>query len=95
MLERGLQQLREALPCDIDPVESLTGGKSAGPVAVIARSGPGFNDKVAVKILHSSEEPKWQSAIRDCPKGFNFQHLADLELCCPWGQMSANGGSPY
>jgi hypothetical protein len=83
MLQRGLNQLRDALPCDIEFDEWLSGGTSAGPVAVIARSGPGFDDKVAVRLMRPSERSKWEEAMKDCPKEFSSQHLAGLERVDP------------
>lgn len=83
LLQGALEQLRNSLPCEIEFDEWLGGGTSPEPVAVITRSGPGFDDKVAVKLVSPSERGRWDEAIRDCPKEFSTQHLVSLQAMEP------------
>jgi hypothetical protein len=78
-LERELARLQDRMRCQIDFDEWLGGGRSGGPVALIVRSGPGLDDKVAIKFAHLAEVGNWRQAIRDCPQEFFRQHLVNLE----------------
>jgi hypothetical protein len=80
---RELDRLREVQPCDIDLLEWLGGGKSGSRVAVVVRSGPGFDDKVAIKFARLSEHNNWLNSIKDCPEKFLKQHLVDFESALP------------
>ena len=64
--------------CDIDLDEWLGGGRSGAPIAVVARLGRGFNDKVAVKFAHADEIANWDTALRDCPSEFREKHLIKI-----------------
>jgi hypothetical protein len=78
-LERELARLQDLMRCQIDFDEWLGGGRSGGPVALIVRSGPGLDDKVAIKFARLAEVGNWRLAIRDCPPEFFRQHLVNLE----------------
>ena len=78
-LERDLARLQDLMRCQIDFDEWLGGGRSGGPVALIVRSGPGFDDKVAIKFARMPEVGNWRLAISDCPPEFLRQHLVNLE----------------
>ena len=82
-LEHELARLQDLMRCQIDLDEWLGGGRSGGPVAVIARSGPGYDDKVAIKFAHVAEIGPWEQAKRDCPQGFREQHLVTIGTVFP------------
>lgn len=76
---QGLREWIRGQPYDIEPAGWLGGGNSGSRIAVIERTGGGFDDKVAVKFLaDASETSRWQAAIT-CDPEFSAHHLVGIE----------------